>query len=89
MSTAIGDRRTGMRNDRTEFGSAVVDPHGLDRWNQLSHSMSEFLEFAEGCVDAERVTKLMTAVGSVRAVESFTAWAVRGDRRVAHRAGGD
>jgi len=56
-------------------GSAVVDPHGLDRWNQLSHSMSEFLEFAEGCVDAERVTKLMTAVGSVRAVESFTAWA--------------
>ncbi len=34
-----------------------------------------FLEFAEGCADAERVTKLMTAVGSVRAVESFTAWA--------------
>ncbi|QHN32733.1 DUF222 domain-containing protein [Gordonia amarae] len=63
--------------------SVVVDPHGRGRWNDLSRSMSEFLEAVESGIgeaavgepDPERVAQLMTAVGSVRAVESFTAWA--------------
>ncbi|MFZ2240703.1 MAG: DUF222 domain-containing protein, partial [Gordonia amarae] len=85
---AMGDlHKEGVEVTEPQSDSVDLGPHGQGRWNTLSRSMSESLEAVEaveaveagvraaGDPDPERVAQLMTAVGSVRAVESFAAWA--------------